>query len=209
MGSTCNRRQNLQFSHSSKGSIFLPMLCSKTSIHKDVVVRLPRWEHKSSDDPLSPKISCMGQVKRNNRIVGFPALDLATKTSSGNTNTSSNIKYLNLKKLFSGNNGRRKQNGGKENCGSSSISVENMDPPLPVVKRVPKRGDEGDGNTLWQRRSRGVSLESLQLQQIQVNRHQEPQQFEKTQTIKHCTSQELKDDMNEYSSKSKDSDINL
>ncbi|KAE8666613.1 Histone acetyltransferase of the MYST family 1 isoform 1 [Hibiscus syriacus] len=177
MGSTYNRRQNLQFSHSSKGSIFLPMLCSRTSINKDVVVRLPRWEHKSSDDPLSPKISCMGQVKRNNRIVGFPALDLTAKINSCNTSKGNNIKYLKLKKLFSGNNSRRKpglENGGKENCGSSSISVENMDPPLPVIKRVPKKGDKGDGDTLWQRRSRGVSLESLQLQQIQVNRHQEP-----------------------------------
>ncbi|KAL4280951.1 hypothetical protein GQ457_03G032860 [Hibiscus cannabinus] len=177
MGSTYNRGQNLHFGQQSKGSIFLPMLCSKTSIDKDVVVRLPRWEHKSSDDPLSPKISCMGQVKRNNRIVGFPALDLAAKINSCNTNKSNNIKYFKLKKLFSGNYSRRKQgleNGGNGNCGSRSISVENMDPPLPVIKRVPKQGDKGDGGTLWQRRSRGVSLESLQLQQIQVNRQQEP-----------------------------------
>ncbi|XVE95393.1 hypothetical protein REPUB_Repub02eG0093300 [Reevesia pubescens] len=173
------------------------MLCSKPSI-KDVT--LPKWQDKSasfSDDPLSPKIGCMGQVKRNNRIVGFPAshkLTIRTKISCNNS-----IKYFKLKKLFSGKNltsspvtstttnsttscrrkemlvngkSQPKNDGGKEN--SASINIENMDPPLPVIKRVPKQGDKGDGDTLWERRSRGVTLKSLQLQQIQLNRHQEP-----------------------------------
>ncbi|XWS25221.1 hypothetical protein CRYUN_Cryun27aG0050900 [Craigia yunnanensis] len=173
------------------------MLCSKPSI-KDVI--LPKWQDRSvssADDPLSPKISCMGQVKRNNMIVGFPAshkLTINTKNSCNN-----NIKYFKLKKLFSGKNltsstvlttttntttgcrrkevlvnstSRPKNGDGKEN--SASINIENMDPPLPVINRVPKQGDKGDGDTLWQRRSRGLALKSLQLQQIQLNRHQEP-----------------------------------
>ncbi|OMO84877.1 hypothetical protein COLO4_21819 [Corchorus olitorius] len=198
---------------------FLPMLCSKPSI-KDVT--LPKWKDRSasfSDDPLSPKISCMGQVKRNNRIVGFPSaashkLALTTKNNNGCSNHTS-IKYSKLKKLFSGKNligspaaatatapstttanttisYRRKEavlvngktnrasknsdNGKENNSTSNSINIETMDPPLPVIKRVPKQGSEkGDhGDTLWQRRSRGVSLKSLQLQQIQLERHQEP-----------------------------------
>ncbi|XWS21573.1 hypothetical protein CRYUN_Cryun30bG0065900 [Craigia yunnanensis] len=172
------------------------MLCSKPSI-KDVT--LPKWQDRSasfSDDPLSPKISCMGQVKRNNRIVGFPASHKLTITTKNSCNNG--IKYFKLKKLFSGKNltsspattttnitttcrkkevlvnstSKPKNGDGKEN--SASINIENMDPPLPVIKRVPKHGDKGDEDTLWQRRSRGVALKSLQLQQIQLNRHQEP-----------------------------------
>ncbi|XVE55413.1 hypothetical protein DITRI_Ditri03aG0156700 [Diplodiscus trichospermus] len=181
------------------------MLCSKPSI-KDV--KLPKWQDRSaasfSDDPLSPKISCMGQVKRNRRILGFPSashkLTLTTRNSSNNNNNNTSIRYFKLKKLFSAKNltsspattaaaintttscrrrellvngaSRPKNGDGKEN--SASINVENMDPPLPVIKRVSKKGDKGDGETIWQRRSRGVTLKSLQLQQIQLNRHQEP-----------------------------------
>ncbi|XVF36829.1 hypothetical protein REPUB_Repub19eG0092100 [Reevesia pubescens] len=172
------------------------MLSSKPSI-KDVT--LPKWKDRSasfSDDPLSPKISCMGQVTRNNRIVGFPASHKPTLTTAKNSCNNS-IKYFKLKKLFSGKNltgspatttntttscrrkevllngtSRPKNGDGKEN--SASINIETMDPPLPVIKRVPKLSDKEDGDTLWQRRSRGVSLKSLQLQHIQLNKHQEP-----------------------------------
>ncbi|XP_022765914.1 uncharacterized protein LOC111310773 [Durio zibethinus] len=193
MGNGYNQHLHHQNLHLNLKGTFLPMLCSKPSI-KDVT--LPKWQDRSaslSDDPLSPKISCMGQVKRNNRIVGFPAashkLNITTKNSGNDS-----IKYFKLKKLFSGKNltsspatttincgrkevfvnstSRSKNGDGKEN--SASINIENMDPPLPVIKRVPKQGDKGDGDTLWQRRSRGVALKSLQLQQVQLNRHQEP-----------------------------------
>ncbi|OMO72830.1 hypothetical protein CCACVL1_17572 [Corchorus capsularis] len=205
--------QHIQHQNVYKAT-FLPMLCSKPSI-KDVT--LPKWKDRSasfSDDPLSPKISCMGQVKRNNRIVGFPAAAshklalTCTKNNNGCSNHSS-IKYSKLKKLFSGKNligspaanapatttanttisYRRKEaflvngktsrpaknsdNGKENNSTSNSINIETMDPPLPVIKRVPKQGSD-NGDTLWERRSRGVSLKSLQLQQIQLERHQEP-----------------------------------
>lgn len=205
--------QNLhQLNH--KQATFLPMLCSKPSI-KDVT--LPKWKHRSaadspseSDDPLSPKISCMGQVKRNNNriLIGFPASHKLTFTTTTTTtknscnNNNGTIKYFKLKKLFSGKNltssspaavaaaatscrrrevlinstSRAPKNGdGKENSASNSINIENMDPPLPVIKRtVPQNDEKGDGDTLWGRRFRGVALKSLQLQQIQLNRHQEP-----------------------------------
>ncbi|XVF39429.1 hypothetical protein PTKIN_Ptkin01aG0033900 [Pterospermum kingtungense] len=198
--------QNLQ--HLNHKGTFLPILCSRPSI-KDVT--LPKWQDRSasfSDDPLSPKISCMGQVKRNNRIVGFPATshkltitNTTTTITKSSCHSNGSVKYFKLKRLFSGKNlittspattttssttsCRRKEvvlngtsrpkNGdaGKEN--SAAINIENMDPPLPVIKRAAKQGDQGDhGDTLWQRRSRGVTLQSLQLQQIQLNRHQEP-----------------------------------
>ncbi|KAE8729372.1 Histone acetyltransferase of the MYST family 1 isoform 1 [Hibiscus syriacus] len=151
-----------------KGRV-LPLLCSKPSI-KDVV--LPKWQIQRSasfsEDPLSPKISCMGQVKRNNKIIGFPV--------SHNKNTcNSSVKYFRLKKLFSGKNltaspamntstsCTRK----KGNCGL--INIETMDPPLPVIKKGDIKRDVSD--TLWQRRSRGVELKRLQLQ---LDIHQEP-----------------------------------
>ncbi|KAK8600781.1 hypothetical protein V6N13_059485 [Hibiscus sabdariffa] len=150
---------------------FLPLLCSKPSI-KDVVLPSASF----SEDPLSPKISCTGQVKwNNNNNVGFPVSH--TKNSCNNS-----AKYFRLKKLFSGKNQsgspasatnssatrpsctrKPKSYDGKENL--ASINIETMDPPLPVIRKGPKQGDQRDG--LWQRRSRGVALERLQLQQIQ------------------------------------------
>ncbi|KAK9026440.1 hypothetical protein V6N11_039279 [Hibiscus sabdariffa] len=132
-------------------------------------------------------MGCMGQVKRSNRIVGCPVSHKFIITGASNNNSSSSgngIKYFKLKKLFSGKNltgtgcrrqqvllvnrtSRAKNGDGKENSGS--IDIENMDPPLPVTKRFPKRGDhKGDGDTLWERRSRGVALKSLQLQQTSI-----------------------------------------
>lgn len=194
------------------------MLCSRISI-KDVA--LPRLEDRSAslskEDPLSPKIGCMGQVKRNNKITGFPTattshnsnnnkqLALTTKTSSNNFNVS-DVKYFKLKRFFSvrnivtysnNNNNtsctvsscrRRETNahgvrpkaaaGGNENKEREVciINIAQMDPPLPVVKRVPKpaadqAGDENN-NSLWKRRSNGGALKNLDLQHIQIPRHQ-------------------------------------
>ncbi|XP_044512063.1 uncharacterized protein LOC123230033 [Mangifera indica] len=173
-------------------STFLPMLCSRPSI-KDAV--LPKWEDRStsvSGDPLSPKISCMGQVKRTNKIVGFPTshkLTISTKTNNNN-----NVKYFKLKKLFSGNNLTANTNITTTTCcrrkemslnGVSNkpkvedvkesdvcINIIEMDPPLPVIKKVAKPDDKGDENSLWKRRSGGGALKSLQLQHLQIPRHQ-------------------------------------
>ncbi|GMJ02464.1 hypothetical protein like AT1G36940 [Hibiscus trionum] len=170
---------------------FLPVLCSRPAV-KDVT--LPKWQDPSESDPLSPKIGCMGQVKRRNRVAGCPVPHKFSITTKNNDACSNNgIKYFKLKKLFSGKNltgspapttgCRRKQglvnrtsrskNGHGKDV-SFVINIENMDPPLPVIKRVPKQGEKGDVDTIWERRSRGVVLKSLQLQQIQLNRHQEP-----------------------------------
>ncbi|OIV96692.1 hypothetical protein TanjilG_09234 [Lupinus angustifolius] len=182
-----NYHHNLHIHHRST---FLPLLCSRSPT-KDVI--LPRWRSSGSsscDDPLSPRISCMGQVKRNNKIsgIGFSNSHRLSLTSKSSTPTSSStspiVKYSNLKKLFSSKNlkstttptttiasttisscGSRKQRVHKnhsrgENVGS--ISIENMDPPLPVIKTVNKL-EEG---SLWQRRSGGHGIKSLQVQQI-------------------------------------------
>uniref|UniRef100_A0A0R0JLF4 Uncharacterized protein n=1 Tax=Glycine max TaxID=3847 RepID=A0A0R0JLF4_SOYBN len=170
-------------------STFLPMLCSRPSIKE---VTLPRFRDPSAssgNDPLSPRISCMGQVKRNNKIAGIPPshrLTFTTKTNT-NTNTTSSpiVKYYKLKKLFSGKNFIISTP--KPTTATSTISscrsrqqqisdvpknqkvIEEMDPPLPVVKRVSPLEESKELDSLWKRRS-GMgrpALKSLQLQQIQ------------------------------------------
>lgn len=173
--------------HINEKSTFLPMLCSRPSI-KDVSV--PRWRdppESLSDDPLSPRIGCMGQVKRNNKIIGFPS---TTKSTTSSIISPAFVKYSKLKKLFSGKNltaaavsgstttcGRRVQVSNTRKCrnengASVTVSIENMDPPLPVIKKVPKKiEEETEIDSLWKRRSGGVALKSLQLQQIHQPRH--------------------------------------
>lgn len=192
-----NQHHHHQFYYQK--STFLPMLCSRPSIKE---VTLPRWRDPSSsscNDPLSPRISCMGQVKRNNKIATSHRLTFTTKTNNTNTNSFSPVvKYSKLKKLFSGKNfiistpktttatttistcGSRQRvqdvaknqrchrNENNNNVVDVSISIEHMDPPLPVVKRVeePKEVDN-----LWKRRS-GTgrpALKSLQLQVQQIH----------------------------------------
>ncbi|XP_018505319.1 uncharacterized protein LOC108867926 isoform X2 [Pyrus x bretschneideri] len=205
--------QNLRM-HNHQRCTFLPMLCSRPSI-KDV--RLPK-SASVKEDALSPRISCMGQVKRSNKVTGFPT-PLATHrllTISSNPNSKDNIsspnnhhhnhlKYSKLKKRFSGKNlnnpnaaaaattttttrntttrcSRRQvivnsKNGGSGPGSSNNgayINLVDLDPPLPVIKRVhkkPAEEQEEEVKSLWKRRSGGVELKRLQLKQIHHRRH--------------------------------------
>ena len=214
MGPECRRL------HHQRNTLFLPMLCSRPSI-KDVGLPIryvnrpsPSPASSSGDDPLSPRISCIGQVKRNNRIIGFPTAHhdrspltnttlITTTKHKKNDNNSHVVKHSKLKKFFSSKNltaaavtnpstvavsgageggrGRRRRqvvNGGNGSCGIESksencvseIDIVNMDPPLPVIKK-PARGQEGESESLWKRRSGGVAIRGLQLQQIHHPRH--------------------------------------
>ncbi|OAY23360.1 uncharacterized protein LOC110606145 [Manihot esculenta] len=184
MGNGYNRHQNLH------KSTFFPMLCSRLSV-KDVA--LPKLEDRSmsiSGDPLSPKIGCMGQVKRHNKIIGFPTSNKITITRNDTAILPAAVKYSKLKRIFSAKNSftptatascRRRGvisndvRGSKiddsKEINSVSIKIEDMDPPLPVIKKVHKPAADGGGeDTLWKRRSGGASLKNLQLQQIQLHR---------------------------------------
>ncbi|KAK7301289.1 hypothetical protein RJT34_12150 [Clitoria ternatea] len=185
--------QNLHIHHHR--STFLPMLCSRPSI-KDV--SLPQWKdhpESFSNDPLSPRIGCMGQVKRHNKIAGL----LSTKSNTTTLSSiSPSIKYSKLKKLFSSKNfttttappiatscetrpprtavnseavSRKHNRQCSRNENVIPVSVENMDPPLPVIKKVYKPEEEKQVDSLWKRRSGGAALKSLQLQQIHHPRH--------------------------------------
>jgi len=193
--------QNL---HIDQRSTFLPMLCSRSI--KDVCLPQCKDSLRSfSNDPLSPRIGCMGQVKKNNKISGFPSSHRISFITKSNTfSISSPIgKYSKLKKLFSSKNlgttatvtatatalstcGSRPRvsvnsgdvsrkycnQKGHRNENIAPVSIENMDPPLPVIKRVRKLEDENQVDSLWKRRSGDVRLKSLQLQQIHQTRHQ-------------------------------------
>ncbi|XP_050213506.1 uncharacterized protein LOC126664922 [Mercurialis annua] len=192
MGNGYNHHQNLQFQHSK--ATFLPMLCSRPSI-KDVI--RPRIKDRTVDfssEPLSPKIGCMGQVKRHNKVVGFPSNNNKIIFNSISNINVPVVKYSKLKRFFSVkninpnctttsstsrgvmvlNNGetRRPKFGvSEENIGSDCmIRIEEMDPPLPVVIKKCREEEEVD-NTIWKRRSRGLELKNLQLQRIQLNTH--------------------------------------
>ncbi|KAM1119724.1 hypothetical protein ACFX1X_044350 [Malus domestica] len=161
--------QNLHM-HNHQRSIFLPMLCSRPSI-KDV--RLPK-SASVKEDALSPIISCMGQVKRSNKVTGFPT-PLATHrllTISSNPNSKDNISSPN-----NHHHNHLNKNGGsgpRTNNNGANINLVDLDPPLPVIKRVPKKPaeeQEEEVKSLWKRRSGGVELKRLQLKQIHHRRH--------------------------------------
>lgn len=154
---------------------FLPLLCSTPSIKK---VTLPDISNEKDHqtDPFSPRISCIGQVKRRNKIVGLPT------TTSSSITPAANHRYFKLKRLFSGKNltfsaptstttksirGRTKEEFYNKKI--NVIDVADMDPPLPVMKKD-NDGEGGAGyksaENLWKRRSGGggCQLPTLQIQ---------------------------------------------
>lgn len=168
---------------------FLPLLC-RISL-KDVAETSSC--HKKNE-PSSPKVSCMGQIKRHNN----------NKKINPTTHTTGKIRYTQLKKIFSGRNLLITTNSNTSTCvracqpkshieeikknyctrpkieGSSDhrrsksdncgvvvpLNLAELDPPLPVVKLPCHRRDEG--GSLWKRRGGGSPLGGLQIQQIQL-----------------------------------------
>ncbi|KAJ6735759.1 MYOTUBULARIN-LIKE PROTEIN [Salix viminalis] len=131
-----------------------------------------------------------GRSRETTRLLAYPASNKLAIT----TRNSNNVKHSRLKRIFSGKNlngsttsiarsttGLRRSevvvNGAsgpkiddsKEN--SVSVSIENMDPPLPVIKKVQQPADGGEASSLWKRRSGGLALKNLQLREIQLNRN--------------------------------------
>lgn len=203
------RSSNVEFSKGScdlhdhhdqihQKTIFLPMLC-KISI-KDIKLNHSK-NQSSSSDPSSPKVSCIGQVKRNNRIISFPAIYrfTAAATSAAAVNNHHNNKYTKLKKLFSSKalmpattntatiaTTRRSCRSSREMCVVDSrkskikdqesvkeVNIDELDPPLPVVKRVqPPAAAPGFGGrdevNIWKRRFGGETIKGLQIEQIQL-----------------------------------------
>ncbi|KAL3513582.1 hypothetical protein ACH5RR_026299 [Cinchona calisaya] len=110
---------HLQHQSLYKKNSYLPFLC-QVSI-KDDKFRDCKDRSASasiSNDPSSPKVSCVGQVKKNNRLIrsstqyrltAIPATCATTTTSTDAITSKSNktyglVMYTKIKRLFSGKN---------------------------------------------------------------------------------------------------------
>ncbi|KAH6789071.1 hypothetical protein C2S51_004077 [Perilla frutescens var. frutescens] len=201
MGNVYDRRRHHQLLH-HKTTIFLPMFC-RLSL-KDINLSSRRRDSSLSDEPSSPKVSCMGQVKRSNRIIGLPAA-----SADATTATHGHHKYSKLKKLFSsktlfppatsslptatlacataagGRSGNKSCRSSKEVCVDNLrrlklkkdceqayvkvVDVGELDPPLPVLKRVaPPPGVGRDEVNIWKRRFDGAALKTLQIENVHL-----------------------------------------
>ncbi|CAK9168143.1 unnamed protein product [Ilex paraguariensis] len=174
-------------------STFLPTLC-RVSI-KDI--KLSRAHSSSSDDPSSPRVSCMGQVKRNNKVNGFPTpykFHSPTSTTTKAHPHNHHMKYTKLKRLLSGKNLTATTTTApaaaiatSSGCNSRRgmiicdtrrprfnyhnnvpVNIVELDPPLPVVRRVEPPATGRDEGNLWKRRSGKMALKGLQIEQINV-----------------------------------------
>ncbi|KAK4758320.1 hypothetical protein SAY87_019621 [Trapa incisa] len=192
------------------GGIFLPILCSRSSI-KNVAMPGSFPEETSR---MSPTVGCMGQVmKRNGRVVGFSTPYSLTNqgnasaapvkaNSFGNGAVSCHsAKYTKLMKLFSSKSlmgsatrspssvvaetataatARRRgvsksvSFGSKVEGNKEALNIAEIDPPLPVVKKVRKPEEEVGGRSLWLRRLGEVAphLRTLEIQHNNPRNHQ-------------------------------------
>ncbi|KAG9136468.1 hypothetical protein Leryth_018958 [Lithospermum erythrorhizon] len=124
MGNGCNNQlQNLY-----QKSSFFPMLC-RLSI-KDVSISTYK-DHSSSilDDPSSPKVSCIGQVKKNNRVNSFPSTNY--KHSNNNSSADSTPThhqqhhYMKITKLVNFFSSKNLIDGGNSIAASPSAIIKN------------------------------------------------------------------------------------
>ncbi|RWW00947.1 hypothetical protein GW17_00036049 [Ensete ventricosum] len=114
----------------------------------------------------SPRIGCMGQIKRDR-----PSSRDSTSSSSSKTSGSSSRGRGKLVKITmallrrSASDPTSSRVGGAEDDGGvvgAGVTVADMDPPLPVVRRVAAR--DGLSVSLWERRCGGGERRELQLQ---------------------------------------------
>lgn len=159
---------------------FLPFLCRLST--KDAVKISEPAPCSKKKDPSSPKVGCMGQIKRHNN----------NKINSTITPTSGKLKYTQLRKMFSGrnllitttsntsayckgNNNNKKidttsvrtrtkfHNHSQGNCAVVvPLNLAELDPPLPVVKTRYDLG-RGEKESLWKRRGGVAPIQPIQL----------------------------------------------
>ncbi|EYU22899.1 hypothetical protein ABFS82_03G105500 [Erythranthe guttata] len=195
--------------------IYMPMFC-RLSV-KDVKLNDHYRDPISSGEPSSPKVTCIGQVKRNNRVTGYPSAAAAAAAATVNHHHHHNNKpMIKLNKLFSasktqllpstaaaktstsssgggggGRSGSRSCRIGREmrvinsrrrrvkttdcdrdrDCvvAAEVVDIGGMDPPLPVVKRVPP-----PEVNIWKRRFNGVGLQIEQIHLPNNNKFEPP-----------------------------------
>ncbi|KZV33055.1 hypothetical protein F511_03321 [Dorcoceras hygrometricum] len=158
---------------------------------KDIRANNHHQDQTSVQDPASPKVSCIGQVKRNNRVIGHPANAYSAVSTNHHHH---HHKFTKQQRVLSSktilrtmtNDGARsavrscrmneetwershsrmklKTDGRVEDC-LKVIDIGYLDPPLPVVQReAPPLGVRDDEVNIWKRRCNGVALKHLQIQ---------------------------------------------
>ncbi|KAL7607400.1 hypothetical protein Lser_V15G19143 [Lactuca serriola] len=210
-----NRSSNQQVHHHSSSStgnttsprtrntFFFPMLCRLSINDVAKPTRLADLASSSSTstscspDPTSPKISCIGQIKKrsnsNSTSIANNHISASRISTATTGKSATNLNYNKLRKLFSGKNlislptdtatisnhcgirscngngGARKPNSNKKtymiSIGDPEVAVEELDPPLPVVKC--RLRDQQVNVSLGKRR--GIELKILQIQPFQLS----------------------------------------
>ncbi|XP_042025515.1 uncharacterized protein LOC121772461 [Salvia splendens] len=154
---------NNEVSIHEQKSIFLPMFC-RLSI-KDV--KLNTIPISAAAEPTSPRVSCIGQVKRNSRVTGYPSAAIKHPRPRKNTHFSTKT-HLPAAGRKSGSRSCGRDSRG-EVCGvKAELDISKMDPPLPVVKTEAAAAEVN----LWKRRFDGVK--SMHIQPI----HLPPKKFQ-------------------------------
>ncbi|XP_042033575.1 uncharacterized protein LOC121780119 [Salvia splendens] len=162
-------------------SIFLPMFC-RLSIKDVKLTTIPISSTAAAADPTSPIVSCMGQVKRNSRVSGYPSSATIIShhhhkhPNKPRKNTHFSTKTLLPAAAAAAAAGGRKSvsqscrrksrrpaarvSFDQELCSvkaaAAALDISKMDPPLPVVKRAAAEVN------LWKRRFDGVKSMSIQ-----------------------------------------------
>lgn len=176
--------------HDQKGIHFLPVFC-RLSI-KDVKLNTVPISGAAAD-PSSPRVSCMGQVKRNNRVTAAPTSITAAAHHHHHHKHAKprKIQYFSTKTLLPNpataappaarKNGSRSCRSNRDSrrsassrtiydqdCHKAAVDISKMDPPLPVVKRAAAPpGNSRDEVNLWRRRFDGAK-KSMQIEPINL-----------------------------------------
>ncbi|THU60882.1 hypothetical protein C4D60_Mb07t17410 [Musa balbisiana] len=118
----------------------------------------------------SPRISWMGQIKRSrpsshDSSSSSSSSATTSSTRSGSSSSRGRSKLIRITKVLLGRSASppvSPAEGADDHSASGvSISVVDMDPPLPVLRRA-ARSEES--NSLWERRCGGAALRGLQTQ---------------------------------------------
>lgn len=171
-------------------SIFLPMFC-RLSI-KDV--KLNTAPISAAAEPSSPRVSCMGQVKRNNRVTGYPSAAAIIAAAGAHPHKHSKprkIQYFSTKTLLpnpataAASGGRKsgsrscrsnreictkdsRRAAAKTNCDHDCGKVAALDISKmdPPLPVVRRAAPPGNSVNIWKRRFDGVK--SMQIEPIHL-----------------------------------------
>ncbi|KAG0469292.1 hypothetical protein HPP92_018620 [Vanilla planifolia] len=147
-----------EFDSLLSGSGFRSFLSKTPAPRRRLTSRFP--SSSSTDDPSSPRVGCMGQIRQCEAMVPqAPAhgTHVAVPSAAFLSNQSFSAGLKKPVRNARTASGRR----GKGRMGSRVVALEEIDPPLPVAKK--DMGTQKPADSLWTRRCAGRELEKLTL----------------------------------------------